>query len=88
MEYRWETEETPAMAIWKEGLSNAPTLKTFDICDCAGQTVVGVNARFEGWGAILQQDDKIRTSTCVAMIAGSGSKPRGDIMQRNVTVMG
>jgi hypothetical protein len=48
------------MAMLKKALCNAPALKTKGICDGSLQIVVGVDVSLEGWGAILQQEDKNR----------------------------
>jgi hypothetical protein len=58
VEFQLETEEKKAMAILKKAFCNAPALKMLDGSDGAGQTVVGVDASVEGWGAILQQEDE------------------------------
>jgi len=60
VEFQRETEEMKAMAMLKEALCNAPVSKTLDVSDGAGQIVMGVDASSEGWGAILQQEDKNR----------------------------
>jgi len=53
VEFQWETEENKTMAILKEALWNASALRTSVLSDGAGQIVVGVDARLEGWGANL-----------------------------------
>jgi len=58
VEFQWAAEEKNACAILKEALCNFHQLKTLDICNGAGQIVVGVDARLEGWGALLKQDDR------------------------------
>jgi len=67
------------MAIMKEALCNAHALKTLDISDGAGQIVMGVDARLEGWGQSYSRKTKIRAGTCVAVRAGSGTKLRSDM---------
>jgi len=42
----------------KEALCNIPALKTLDISVGVGQIVVGVDAIFGGWRAIMQHEDK------------------------------
>jgi len=58
VQFQWEAEEKKAMEILKEALYNTPALKTLDICDRAGQIVIGVDASLEGWGVIIQQEDE------------------------------
>jgi hypothetical protein len=58
IEFQWETEAKRAMAMFKKALCNAPALKTIGVSDGAAQIVVGVDVSLEGWGAMLQQEDK------------------------------
>ena len=58
VEFQPETKENQATAILKKVLCNDPALKTLDVSDGSGQIVVGVDASLEGWGSILQQENK------------------------------
>jgi hypothetical protein len=46
------------MVIMKDALRNSPALTPLDVSAGGRQIVVGVDAGFEGWGAILQQQDQ------------------------------
>jgi len=41
------------MAIMQQALCKAPALKSLHFSDGARQIVMGVDAREEGWGAVL-----------------------------------
>ena len=55
IEFVWTQECDDAMEIRKEALTNAPALATLHCADDAGEIILAVDAREEGWGAILQQ---------------------------------
>jgi len=84
VELQWETEEKKPMAILKKALCNASALKRLDVNDGAGQILVGVDASLEGWGAILQQEDKNKDRHPCHYESGlwNNAKKRYDVRKR------
>jgi len=75
------------MEILNEDLCNAPVLVTLDVSNSAAQIVVGVDASFRGEGRSNSNKINIRTNNDVAVNVGFGTKPRSDIMWRNMSAM-
>lgn len=74
IEFQWKTVETIARTILKEAPCNTSVMKTFDIGDCAGQIVVGVDASIKYGGQFCTRKIKISTGTHGALKGSTGLK--------------
>jgi hypothetical protein len=54
----WTRHVQPYHYILRDDPCNAPALKTLNVCDGVGQTVVAVDASLAGWGVVLQLIDE------------------------------